>query len=211
MPKIASPKPKTEENEISNAKSAEIKNPPTPVVDTLLALPQTDDPDLIAAQKNEQNAVLEAQQAERPLAAAQHALDVKAEELIRPSDSESEDEELYGDKVATPHNTPPPSPHKQSLLRNDDVELSRLGIILKNVWETFYDGYRRNVEEAQREKHLIRLEGRSRNLSETGKVPDIRDIVTQMRTVILGGVTILFTGVIPLTTNWQKYSLFPTR
>jgi RNA polymerase II subunit A C-terminal domain phosphatase len=151
--------------------------------------------------------VLEAQQAERPLAAAQHALDVKAEELAASTESEDEDEELYGDKgEITPHKTPSPVPQKHSLLRNDDEELSRLTIVLKNVWETFYDRYKKSLEEVQREKHLNRLEGRSKTVSENGKVPDIRDIMTGMRTAILDGVVIVFTGVIPLTVNWQKYS-----
>jgi RNA polymerase II subunit A C-terminal domain phosphatase len=181
----------------------------TPTIDSLLAITQADDPDLIVAQTNEQNAVLEAQQAGRPLAAAQHALDVKVEELAASSESESEeDEELYGDKVSNHHVTPPPSPNKQSLLKNDDNELSRLTTVLKNVWEAFYDGYKKNVEEVQREKQLSRLEGRVKSVTETGKIPDIRDIMTHMRNVILDGAIIVFTGVIPLTLNWQTYPHF---
>jgi RNA polymerase II subunit A C-terminal domain phosphatase len=148
--------------------------------------------------------MLEAQQVKRPLAAAQHALDVKNEELASASsESESEDEELYGDKSSK--GTPPPSPQKQSLLRNDDVELQRLGHVLKEVWDAFYDTYRKNVEDTQREKHLLRLEGRGRSITETGKVPDIRDIMTRMRKSVLEGLVIVFSGVIPLTVNWETY------
>jgi RNA polymerase II subunit A C-terminal domain phosphatase len=148
--------------------------------------------------------VLEAQQVERPLAQAQSALDAKVEELAG-SDSESEDEELYGDK-SSHKSTPPPSPHKQSLLRNDDDELVRLGAVLKNVWKGFYDSYKRSLEGLQREKQLNRLEGRSRSSTETGKVPDIRDIMMEMRGDVLEGVTLVFSGVIPLNVNWQKYT-----
>ena len=150
--------------------------------------------------------MLEAQQVERPLAAAQHALDVKNEELASAasSESESEDEELYGDKSSK--GTPPPlSPQKQSLLRDDDVELRRLEGVLKNVWDAFYDTYRKNVEDVQREKQLLRLEGRGRSLTETGKVPDIRDIMTKMRNSVLEDVVIVFSGVIPLNSNWEMY------
>jgi RNA polymerase II subunit A C-terminal domain phosphatase len=151
--------------------------------------------------------VLEAQQVERPLAAAQSALDAKIEELAASSsESESEDEELYGDK-SSHKATPPPSPHKQSLLRDDDDELTRLEKVLKNVWEAFYEGYRKSLEGYQREKQLVRLEGRGRSVTESGKVPDIRDIMTSMRSHILQGVVLVFSGVIPLNVNWQTYSL----
>ena len=170
-----------------------------------MAITQAEDPELLAAQTIEQNAVLEAQQVERPLAAAQSALDAKIEELtVLPSESEEEDEELYGDK-SSHKSTPPPSPQKQSLLRDDDDELSRLGTVLKNVWETFYEAYRKSLEEVQREKQLIRLEGRARNSTESGKVPDIRDIMTSVRSHVLEDLTLVFSGVIPLNVNWQTY------
>jgi RNA polymerase II subunit A-like phosphatase len=174
----------------------------TPTIDSLVAITKGDDPDLIAAQTNEQNAVLEAQQVERPLAARQSALDAKVEELSA-SDSESEDEELYGDKSS--HRSTPPASQKPSLLRDDDSELARLGGVLEDVWEAFYDAYRKSLEEVQREKQLSRLEGRGRSNTETGRVPDIRDIMTRMRKQVLNGVTLVFSGVIPLNVNWQKY------
>lgn len=144
---------------------------------------------------------------ERPLAAAQSALDAKAsseeDQLIA---SESEDEELYGDKTPSHKSTTPPtSPHKQSLLRDDDDELSRLQEVLKAVWEKFYENYKKSLEGLQREKQLVRLEGRGRSVTETGKIPDIRDIMTEMRGRVLDGVKMVFSGVIPLNVPWQTY------
>jgi RNA polymerase II subunit A-like phosphatase len=92
------------------------------------------------------------------------------------------------------------------LLRDDDSELVRLGGVLKNVWERFYEGYRKSLEGLQREKQLVRLEGRGRSATtETGKVPDIRDIMSEMRMKVLAGVKLVFSGVIPLNVPWQKY------
>jgi hypothetical protein len=91
-------------------------------------------------------------------------------------------------------------------LRDDDNELGRLKGVLKSVWETFYERYRKSLEGVQREKQLVRLEGRGRNLMETGKLPDIRDIMTEMRNHLLEGTTIAFSGVIPLSVPWQTYS-----
>lgn len=178
----------------------------TPTIDSLVAITQADDPELLAARTNEQNAVLEAQQAERPLAQAQSALDAKIEELAATSSDEDEDEELYGDK-ASKKSTPPPSPTKHSLLHDDDDELARLGTVLKNVWDNFFEAYRKNLEGVQREKQLNRLEGRSRNSTDSVKVPDIRQIMTAMRSRILEGVVLVFSGVIPLNVNWQMYEL----
>lgn len=209
-PRIPPPKPPPAPSQEAGQPSAESSaaEPPsdTPTIDSLLALTQADDPALIAAQTEEQNEMLEQQQVERPLAAAQHALDVKNEEIASASSESDEDEELYGDKS----NKGTPSPQKQSLLRNDDAELVRLEGVLKNVWDAFYDTYRRNVEDAQREKQLLRLEGRGRSLTETGKVPDIRDIMTRMRRSVLDGMVIVFSGVIPLTVNWETYSVAKT-
>ena len=205
-PKSPPPKPPTPQGSKFPEERTESVTSDTPTIDSLVAITQADDPDLIAAQTNEQNAVLEAQQVERPLAAAQSALDAKTseEELIP---SESEDEELYGDKSSHKNSTTPsPAPHKQSLLRDDDDELGRLQGVLKNVWEMFYERYRKSLEEIQREKQLVRLEGRGRNVAETGKVPDIRDIMTEMRSRILESVTVVFSGVIPLNVSWQTYN-----
>ena len=105
--------------------AAESVTSDTPTIDSLIAITQADDPDLIAAQTNEQNAVLEEQQINRPLAAAQSKLDAQTE--VEQQSSDSEDEELYGDtnkseshKSTTPQPPSPSSPHKQSLLRDDD-------------------------------------------------------------------------------------------
>ena len=183
----------------------------TPTIDSLVAITQADDPDLIAAQTSEQNAVLEAQQVKRPLAQAQASLDAKIEELEKEaSESESEDEELYGDK-SSHKSTPPPSPHKQSLLRDDDEELIRLGHVLENVHDGFYQAYKKNVEGMAKEKQLSRLEGRGRTTTETGKLPDIRDIMMEMRVNVLGGVVLVFSGVIPLNVDWQRYSSYGMR
>jgi len=75
--------------------------------------------------------------------------------------------------------------------------------VLENVWRNFYDAYRKSLEGMQREKQLVRLEGRGRSSTETGKVPDIRDIMSEMRRHVLEGVTLVFSGVIPLNVNWQ--------
>ena len=95
-------------------------------------------------------------------------------------------------------------------MRDDDDELVRLKGVLKIVWEKFYQGYRKSLEGVQREKQLVRLEGRGKSSTERGKVPDIRDIMTEMRIHVLQGVTIAFSGVIPLNVPWQRYSPIKT-
>lgn len=143
------------------------------------------------------------------MAQAQATLDAKIEELEKEaSESESEDEELYGDKSSHKSTPPPPSPHKQSLLRDDDEELIRLGAVLESVHDRFYRAYKRSVEGMAKEKQLSRLEGRGRTTTETGKLPDIRDIMTEMRGNVLGGVVLVFSGVIPLNVNWQTYCIY---
>ena len=93
-------------------------------------------------------------------------------------------------------------------MRDDDEELIRLGHVLENVHDGFYQAYKKNVEGMAKEKQLSRLEGRGRTMTETGKLPDIRDIMMEMRVNVLGGVVLVFSGVIPLNVDWQRYSSY---
>jgi len=93
-------------------------------------------------------------------------------------------------------------------LRDDDEELIRLGHVLENVHDGFYQAYKKNVEGMAKEKQLSRLEGRGRTMTETGKLPDIRDIMMEMRVECPGRSSAGVLGVIPLNVDWQRYSSY---
>ncbi|KAI6031553.1 hypothetical protein BKA83DRAFT_26767 [Pisolithus microcarpus] len=136
---------------------------------------------------------LEAQVEERPLAK-------KQEELQTASNQAGE---------TSGQNTPPESPSsapshehskdvssRKALLKNDDIELKRVGDLLESVHRWFYTAY--DSYSAEEHKH-------KRTLPPTGipsaKPYDVTQIIPRMRERTLEGVHILFSSVIPLDTQ----------
>ncbi|KAI6120721.1 hypothetical protein EDD16DRAFT_1478109 [Pisolithus croceorrhizus] len=136
---------------------------------------------------------LEAQVEERPLAK-------KQEELQTASNQTGETD---SEKTPSESLSPPPShDHSKSisprkaLLKNDDIELKRVGDLLESVHRWFYTAY--DSYSAEERKH-------KRTLPSTGmpsvKPYDVTQIIPRMRERTLEGVHILFSSVIPLDTQ----------
>ncbi|KAH6917087.1 hypothetical protein BKA70DRAFT_1382097 [Coprinopsis sp. MPI-PUGE-AT-0042] len=146
---------------------------------------------------NENNAALDAQLEERPLAKKEKELQeheeaAELEQTESPTPSASE--------------SPDPTPqshhhHRKALLKNDDIELQRVGKILNEVHERFFSSY-----ESDKQKHLS-----------GSKLYDVTRIIPRIRTEALEGCHILFSGLIPLDTRpdttdiWRSATMFGAR
>lgn len=135
---------------------------------------------------------LEAQVEERPLA--------KKQEALLESD---------GTGSTTPPGDPSPkhpksdmkaaeSPkvekvQRKALLKNDDVELQRVGYLLGEVHRRFFSSYDNRTPEDRGKKRRPTLT--------RSKAHDVTKIIPQMRMDTLHGVHILFSSVIPLDTK----------
>ncbi|KAH7885992.1 hypothetical protein F5I97DRAFT_2024738 [Phlebopus sp. FC_14] len=151
---------------------------------------------------------LEAQVEERPLAKKQEELQVASNEHERPNKDSSTEE-----KNTTPDADKSKGEHpRKALLKNDDVELRRVGELLEEVHRRFFSLYDGRSPEDR---------GKRRRAS-PGKLAlpkpyDVTQIIPQIRAQTLDGVHILFSSVIPLDTKpetteiWKVAHMFGAR
>ncbi|KAF9566917.1 hypothetical protein CPC08DRAFT_627531 [Agrocybe pediades] len=185
---------------------------PTGVDTSPVASPPTpDDVDIQAtAMLSQNNAALDAQLEERPLA--------KKEKEMQEHDV---DEQKHSEAPATPTSTTPstasealtpdssPKPekaHKKALLKNDDYELIRIGKLLDEVHSKFFSAYDARSPESSRRKN-----------APASKAYDVTRIIPRIRSEVFDGVHILFSSVIPLDTPpetteiWRMAHMFGAR
>ncbi|KAF9011114.1 hypothetical protein BDQ17DRAFT_1420544 [Cyathus striatus] len=156
------------------------------------------------------NAALDAQVEQRPLAK-------KQEELLEASEGESSErqptpaadpmDQGSGGKEETPSPSPrPEKPHRKALLKNDDHELDRVGKLLNEVHTRFFGAYDARAPENSRRK-----------MGPGSRAYDVTRIIPRLRSDVLDGVHILFSSVIPLDTRpetteiWKMAHMFGAR
>ncbi|PPQ64298.1 hypothetical protein CVT26_002181 [Gymnopilus dilepis] len=162
------------------------------------------------AMLKENNAALDAQLEERPLAKKEKELqehEVQEQQEQQPPQAEA---------AGTATTTPPPSnkeaspkpekAHKKALLKNDDYELDRVSKLLNEVHSRFFSAY-----DARSPEHARRKTGPA------AKAYDVTRIIPRLRSEVFEGVHILFSSVIPLDTVpettdiWRMAHMFGAR
>jgi RNA polymerase II subunit A-like phosphatase len=141
---------------------------------------------------------------ERPLQKMQEMLDKQGESEASSSESSSDTGEMMElEKSPTPK-------HRHSLLHDNDEELIYLQDTLERVHKTFFDEYDRAAAGSHGGR-VAALRGeraqKVRPENELQLVPDIKDIIPHMRSNVLKGVVICFTGVIPQGIDHQLSDL----
>lgn len=180
-----------------------IQLPPKPNGETtsleeqLVAMSGGDNPELLKVQTNEQNEKIATQMEDKPLLRRQEILDKADKEA-----AEKEQSPESGDE------TPSDTHRRHNLLHDDDDELRYLEANLRNVHQRFYEGYEKSRSGAQGAR-LAQLKGekspKKRPIDDLENVPDIGTIIPKMKRSVLKGVSIVFSGVVPLGTNIQAY------
>lgn len=154
-------------------------------LEQLVSMGGGDDPNVLQEQTAKQDEVLTAQLEKRPLLQKQKELEAEEE-----SDSDSER----------------PRHH---LLNDDDNELYFLERSLKKVHAEFFENYSRKVADVSGGRIAeLRgsLSGGSRKPKSSSQdldlevIPDIKAILPSLKKRVLAGVTIVFSGVVPLGT-----------
>ena len=162
----------------------------------LIAMGATESQEKLEEQAKEQEKVIVAQQTERPLLQAQLELDKEDEEI-----EQAESTEL----VENGHTQSSEHKHRHSLLHDDDRGLEIIGANLRLVHQTFYDEYRKTrvVPQGGRVAEL-KGEKSPRKRPRDSFVPDVAEIMPRIKTEILDGCIIVFSGIIPLGVNVHK-------
>ncbi|KAI0026888.1 hypothetical protein K488DRAFT_64041 [Vararia minispora EC-137] len=178
----ATPPPTTPEDEPPSASSspASTTDPHSPASTTILSV--TDESVLV--KQNE--AALEAQVEERPLAKLQ-------EELTESMPAEQPASVESNEASAAPRmKSPQPKPARKALLKNDDTELQRVKKLLDQVHRQYYEAYDKRPPGIESSKRA----GKRR--ASTAVQYNTTLIVPRMRSATLADVHILFSSVIPL-------------
>jgi len=156
---------------------------------------------LLNAQSKELDKALSAQKTDRPLARKQEEQDKK--------DEKAANECLNGENGIESTTPSEVGRAKHSVLHDQDVELISLERHLTEVHRSFYELYEKNrsvisarVSELKDPKKQVR----KRRLSDTHlrAVPDVKVIMPLMKMEALGGVVLVFSGIIPLGVEVQR-------
>ena len=166
----------------------------------LVSMGGGDDPSLLEEQTNQQGAALATQLQERPL--LQKQLLLEAEEAKAASSSGSEAAETNGTS-SPPNAAVLPERPRHKLLQDNDTELTHLEHALRKVHTEFYDAYTRSLADNQggRLAQLRGAGGRRQPASanrDLELIPDIKLIMPAIKSRVLAGLVLVFSGVVPL-------------
>ena len=166
---------------------------------------------LLKEQETQQGQALTAQLQERPLLQQQKRLEAEEGATVHaPSDpdGDSNDSSTTSDQevTANPDNGPP----RHNLLHDDDTELKYLERSLTDVHRAFFEEYDAKLAIARSNRvKMLRGERAGRKVPSQDKldlemVPDIKNIMPQMKLRVLEGVVLVLSGVVPLGTDIQR-------
>ncbi|ORY13302.1 hypothetical protein BCR34DRAFT_481242 [Clohesyomyces aquaticus] len=196
-----------EEGETSNPFSVAAKPTETVLIETsngvlteleqqLISMSSGDSPEVLEQQVKEQEKVIISQQIERPLLQKQLLLDQEDEAA---EESELAVETENGELQSSEHHK-----HRHSILHDDDRGLDVIEENLRRIHRTFFDEYQRKKTGAQGGR-IAELRGekspKKRSLEEF--VPDVKVLMPRMKREVLGGCTVVFSGIIPLGLDVQ--------
>ncbi|KAF1361901.1 hypothetical protein EJ07DRAFT_164372 [Lizonia empirigonia] len=152
-------------------------------------------PETLDEQTKEQEKVIIAQQTERPLLQQQLMQDKADEEA---ESGEEADAVANGDSQ---HSEPPK--HRHSILHDDDRGLDIIENNLNRVHAAFYDEYRRSkaVGPAGRVAALKGERSPKKRMSDS--IPDVAELMPEIKEQVLGGAVVVFSGIIPLGVDVQ--------
>lgn len=169
--------------------------PLTELEQQLISMGSQGNPEVLEEQVKEQERVIITQQTERPLLQAQLSLD-KEDEAETADVNQSSEVTTNGNAQTNVHHK-----HRHSLLHNDDRGLEIIERHLKAVYDTFYDEYQAKKEVAPGSR-VAELRGSPRKRSREF-VPDVKVLMPRIKEEVLDGVTIVFSGIIPLGMDVQ--------
>ncbi|KAG0155149.1 hypothetical protein PDIDSM_722 [Penicillium digitatum] len=164
-------------------------------LEQLVTMGGGDSPRLLQEQTDAQEETIMHQVEDRPLLQKQKELEAE-DNIAETSDASSSVKEAQE-----------PAKHRHHLLEDHDQELYQLQNRLEQVHLQFYDEYdkRRTLALGGRVAALRGEKVHSRDKDVDLKlVPDVKDIMPQIKRRILGGVVLVFSGVLPLGIDFQN-------
>ncbi|KAI9788191.1 MAG: Carboxy-terminal domain (CTD) phosphatase [Peltula sp. TS41687] len=178
-------------------------------LDHLVSMSGGDDPTALQQQASRQDEALAAQLEDRPLLQKQKLLDAEDEAAAASSDAAGPKDD---DSSSSSDELPSEPYRRQNLLHDDDTELKYLEQSLQDVHRAFFEEYDKRqtrarggrLAELRQGKKARKLPVREDDEVDLEVVPDVKEIMPQMKMRVLEGVVLVFSGVVPLGTDIQR-------
>jgi len=175
-------------------------------IEQLMSMGGANDPNKLAEQTTEQDETIAAQLADRPLLQQQKKIEA-AEGAAFPDEDAGLNLEDNQEKADSPQETP--SRYKGNLLVDNDTELTYLGQSLRDVHKAFFDEYDRRLQGVHGGRVAELRPGHQKKRSTDGldDLPDVTSIMAAMKHHVLQGVSIVFSGIVPIGVDFQSHDL----
>lgn len=184
----------------------------TPIVsdasplEQLVAMGESDDLGTREEQTSSQKETVDKQVEERPLLQKQKQLE--AEDAATESANAAKEDEDAGNTSHSPDDASDSDKHKHNLLQDNDRELIQLEASLRSVHTEFYKIYNNPLAAASGDRVAELRGGQKRkaptDTSDLDLVPDIKKILPSVKSRVLAGTVIVFSGVVPLGMDVQS-------
>ncbi|KAE8557246.1 hypothetical protein EYB25_001952 [Talaromyces marneffei] len=185
-------------NGITQAKEAGME---VSALEQLLTMGGGDNPTMLQEQATQQEETIMHQVEDRPLLQKQKELDAEddASESQAGADSETSTSSMEDSQDTTRQ--------RHHLLEDHDQELFHLQDRLEKVHSEFFDEYERRRRRNLEKGRISTLRGektiRDRDI-DLELLPDVKVVMPQIKAKVLGGVVLVFSGVLPLGTDLQN-------
>ena len=171
-------------------------------VERIVSMAGEQDEGSMKEKAHEQEGKLAEQLENRPLQKMQQVLD-KAEEEAKASPAVEAAAELLSEEGEKKEPIPDPPSHpkyRHNLLQDDDTELEYLGQSLRRIHEAYFDEYTREMAGSKggRIADLRPGHAKKRARDELEHIPDAAVLMATMKSQVLQGVHLVFSGVIPM-------------
>lgn len=177
-------------------------------VDRIVSMAGKQDEGSMKEKSEEQDEKLAEQLENRPLLQKQKILDAAEEEAKTSPAVEAAAELLAEDgDEKEPGEHAAHSKYRHNLLQDDDEELEYLKKHLLNINRTYYDQYRTEGAGSKggRIADLRPGHSKKRSIDELENIPDAAVIMTTLKSRVLEGVHLVFSGVVPLGVDIQSH------
>lgn len=193
----------------SSTQNAESASSNVSALEQLVSMGGGDDPATLEAQASKQDETLVAQLESRPLLQKQKQLEAEDEAAAAAASSTGGD---HPNENTKGEETPSDSgKHRHNLLQDNDTELRYLERSLRKVHSEFFEIYNQKlagiqggrIAQLRGDRHVKKVAVNDKGV-DLKLVPDIKTIMPQMKLRVLEGVSLVFSGVVPLGTDIQN-------
>lgn len=200
-PKTKREKPATAATEHHVNGSTQVRDGEVSALEQLVTMGGGDNPMMLQEQATQQEETIMHQVEDRPLLQKQKELDAE-DDASSDSQAGAESESSMSSVEDTQESNRP----RHHLLEDHDTELFHLQDRLERVHQEFFEEYDRRRNKAVGGRvSVLRGDRISRDRDVDLRVlPDIKSVMPQIKRKVLGGVVVVFSGVLPINTDLQN-------